>query len=60
MKRGRWATLSSVKRHERHGVMQKALASSSKELLDFAAAVESSIVGALLGRPSQVAKPPRA
>ncbi|CAK0792456.1 unnamed protein product, partial [Prorocentrum cordatum] len=48
MKRGRWATLSSVKRCERRGVMQKALASSPKELLDFAAAVESSIVGALL------------
>ncbi|CAK0907614.1 unnamed protein product, partial [Prorocentrum cordatum] len=38
MKRGR-----SVKRYERHRVLQKALAGSPKELLDLAAAAESSI-----------------
>ncbi|CAK0857868.1 unnamed protein product, partial [Prorocentrum cordatum] len=42
MKRGR-----SVKRYERDGVLQKALAGSPKELLDLAVVAESSIAGAL-------------
>ena len=58
MKRGRWATISSVKRYERHGVMQKALASSPKALFDFAKAAESMIADALLGRPCRLPRPP--
>ena len=59
-RRGRWSTWNSVKRYEKHGTMQKALANSPAGLVEYGNRCTPIVGVLLLGMPPLAPKPPLA